>query len=301
MTPDADRKRRSVAALLDRTTRTLREAGVEDARLNAELLLADALGCSRSALHAHPERRVPEQAGRRFAGLVRRRAAREPLQHLLGRWEFYGREFLVTPDVMVPRQETGLLVSACLDLLEPGAQAWAADIGTGSGVIGVTLAAERPALHVVCTDSSAAALQVARRNAERHGVAERVLFAQGDLTRPVHGCLPAGREGVELVVSNPPYVRSGRIGTLAPEVRDHDPRAALDGGPDGLDVIRRIIPEAVDLLLPGGHLALELGEDQADRVAELLGSDGRFAMETLATRRDAAGCARVLSVQKLRE
>ncbi len=299
MTPNAPRERRTVAELLDMTTHMLREAGVEDARLNAELLLAEALACGRSVLHAHPDRRVPEVARRQFTRLARRRAAREPLQQLLGHWEFFGREFLITPDVMVPRQETELLVAVCLELTGPGAEAWAADVGTGSGAIGVTLAAERAALWVVCTDSSSAALEVARRNAERHGVAGRVHFAQGELARPARACLPPGREGVELVVSNPPYVPSERIETLPPEVRDHEPRAALDGGPDGLEVVRRLIPQAADLLLRGGCLALELGEDQAEPVAELLRQDGRFDMDTLATRRDSTGCARVLWIGKL--
>ncbi len=284
----------TVLELLNWTTDYFRHAGIADARLNAEALLAGVLGMERIMLYARFDEPVGEDERARFRKLVKERAARVPLQYLTGECEFYGRSFEVTPAVMVPRQETELVVEQCLEVLAPQAEAWAADLCAGSGAIAVSLAAERPLLRLVAADASAEALHVAARNAERHGVAERVLTAAGDLAAPVARALPQGRERVELVAANPPYVPTDRIAQLQPEVRDHEPRAALDGGPDGLDVVRRLVPQAADLLAPGGHLVMEIGEGQAGPAREMMAGTGAFAPESLATFTDASGCERVV-------
>lgn len=297
MTAQSGKQTWTILQLLEWTADHFRKAGIRDARLNAEVLLGHVLGMERIALYARFEQAVGERERARFRELVRRRAAREPLQYLTGRCEFYGRPFQVSPAVMVPRQETELLVEACLARL-PSGPCRAADLCTGSGVIAVTLAAERPDLHVAATDASAEAVDVARRNAGALGVAERIEFGVGDLAAPLAGLLPGGLRAVALVAANPPYVRTGIIETLEPEVRDHEPRAALDGGADGLRVVRRLVPEAAEALAPGGWLALEIGEGQARAVAELAAHVGAFCMATAETMTDAGGCERVFCVRK---
>ncbi len=297
MANTGDDKVWTVLELLNWTADYFRRQGLENPRLNAEVLLGKVLGLERIMLYARFDQPVGEREREEFRALVRRRAAREPLQYLLGACEFYGRRFELTPAVLVPRQETELVVEKCLEKV-PDAALWAADIGTGSGAIAVTLAAERPALHVIATDLSEEALAVAGRNAAAHGVGDRVLTARGDLAEPVRSLLPSGRTGLELLASNPPYIPTGDIAGLQPEVRDHEPRAALDGGPDGLDVLRRLVPAAADLLAPDGWLVLELGEGQADAVRQLAERTGAFDTDTTETTTDAHGCERVFCVRR---
>jgi len=297
MTATDAKQRRTTQALLNWAADCLRKADIEDPRLNAEVLLCKALSVDRTALYLRPERPVSPAEDRRCRDFVNRRAAREPLQYLVGSCEFYGREFEVTPAVLVPRQETELVVEKCLGKVGEG-ESWAADLGTGSGIIAVSLTAARPALSVIATDSSPAALEVAARNAHRHGVADRVLLAAGDLAEPVPRLLPVGRRAVDLVASNPPYVPTAWIERLQPEVRDHEPRAALDGGPDGLAVVRRLVPQAARLLGPGGWLVLELGEGQADAVRAIAREAGAFAQDTVETVTDPAGCERVFAIRR---
>jgi len=286
----------TLLSLLNWTTGYFRRAGVEAPRLNAELLLGKAAGLSRIMLYANFDQEAQTQLRDELRELVRRRARGCPLQYLLGHWEFYGRSFEVTPAVMVPRQETELLVDTCLEKVPgDGAGAWAADVGTGSGVVAVTLACERAGLRVAATDSSAEALEVAARNAERNGVADRVAFAHGRLCESL--AQPCGSAPV-LVASNPPYVPTARIEELAPEIRLHEPREALDGGPDGLDVIRELVPAAAQALGAGGWLVLELGEGQAEPVREIVAAIGLLDGASVETSRDAGGCERVLSVRK---
>jgi len=298
MVPRGAQEPWTVLSLLNWTTAYFRQAGIEDPRLNAEVLLGKALGCERIMLYARFDQAVPEGPRAEFRELVRQRAARRPLQYLTGRCEFYGRQFEVTCAVMVPRPETELVVAKCLAKLT-GQDQWAADAGTGSGAIAVTLAAERPTLTVVATDVSEEALEVAGRNAQRHGVADRVLRVHGDLLEPVPSLLPEGRTRVDLVASNPPYVPTAQIELLQPEVRDHEPRSALDGGPDGLDVIRRLVPQAAAVLAPGGWFVLEVGEGQADAVAALLVNSGAFGPDELERTADHGGCDRVICARGL--
>lgn len=292
MPSNCQRETRTVSELLQTETRALEKNGVDDPRLDAELLLADLLDCNRAHLLAHPERTVPPEARRRFERLIERRAAREPLQYLLGEWEFCGRTFVVNDSVLIPRPETELLVEECLHIVPMGRPARTADVGTGSGAIAVTLAADRPALDVVAVDADAAAVEVARQNARRHEVAHRVRFVKGDLCRP----LKAG--SLDLVASNPPYIPTDRLRTLQPEVRDYEPRGALDGGPDGLAVIRRLLAQAPRVLVPGGWLVMEIGEGQAGAVRQLAAEDGSYDNDTLETSRDCAGHERVFRARR---
>ncbi|MBI1356060.1 MAG: peptide chain release factor N(5)-glutamine methyltransferase [Acidobacteria bacterium] len=262
----------------------LRGAGVEPPRLTAETLLAHALDCERVTLYAHPERAVEDAAAEAFARLVERRAAGEPTQHLLGRQEFYGREMEVGPAAFIPRPETELLVETALENFPQARRI--VDVGTGSGCIAVTLAKEldRP---VTAIEIAAETLAVARRNAAYHGASVR--FVQGDL-------LSAARTAsLDLAVSNPPYVARRDEPTLQREVR-FEPARALFGGEDGLDVYRRLIPQAERALRPGGGLALELGYDSLPGVLELLRA-GRWS--AIAVREDLAGIPRVISAERL--
>ena len=296
MTTGRDSQDRSwtLLELLRWTTDYFQSVGIESPRLNAELLLAHVMDLERVMLYARFDRQATAEQRDRYRELVKRRAARWPLQYLLGSCEFYGRDFEVTPAVMVPRQETELVVDKCLEKLPAdGSGGRAADVGVGSGVIAVTLACERPGLHVTATDTSADAAGVARRNAERHSVSDRITFAVGELCEG----LPEG-EGFRLVVSNPPYIPSARIGELQPEVRDYEPREALDGGADGLRVIRELIPQAAQALELGGWLVLELGESQAGQVRGLIAGNPLLDAGTVETQRDGGGWERVLAVRR---
>ena len=286
----------TVLELLNKATQDLRKAGVEEPRLNAEVLLARALGVGRSALYARYDEAVIGREREEFGRTVSLRAARWPLQYLTGQCEFYGRSFIVTRAVMVPRQETETLVEECLDKIPAdGAGWWALDIGTGSGAIAVTLAAERQALHLMGTDVDPDALAVAERNALAHVVAGRIEFVMGELAGPAADRLPAGREKFDLVVSNPPYIQSGQIQHLQPEVGRYEPMGALDGGPDGLSVVRELIPAAAGLLTPGGWLAVEIGEGQSEAVTAIIEQEAAFDSDSIQIRKDGQGCDRVIA------
>ena len=293
-TPSADAPEISpdmtAGAVLTVATTVLRHAGVPSPDLDALLLLAEATGASKATVLAHPERPLDEVPATRYADLVRRRAERVPLAYLLGRREFYGRELVVSPSVLVPRPETELLVDLALEYLrgrEP-TETWAADVGTGSGVLAVTLAAERPGLRLLATDCSQAALAVAQANAVRHGVADRVSLVCADLL--------AGSGGrFALIVANLPYIPTAAVDCLMPEVARHEPRLALDGGPDGLDLNRRLLAQARSRLAPNGLLLLEMGHDQG--VALRAEAARLLPTADVAVVRDLAGCDRVLRVR----
>ena len=217
--------------------------------------------------------------------LVKRRAAREPVAYLLGEREFRSRSFRVTPAVLIPRPETEDVVDAALETIADRTEPLVADLGTGSGCIAVSIAVERPDARVHALDVSAPALAVARENASRHGVTERVTFVEGDFAHPL------GSPGsFDLVVSNPPYVAQDEMADLAPEVRDHEPARALTPGPDAFSAYRAVIAAASRLLRPGGALVLELPND---RTAELRA----LAPEGAEVRTDLAGHDRILIVR----
>ncbi|MBI3609622.1 MAG: peptide chain release factor N(5)-glutamine methyltransferase [Nitrospirae bacterium] len=264
----------SLQDLLRTATLSLTDAGIADARREAEALIARVLRCTRLDLYRSDERRIDPQQQEAFADLIRCRAQREPLQHLLGAQEFWALEFYVTPDVLIPRPETELLIETVLERISEPATAsiTVVDLGTGSGCLAVVLAKLFPFARIIATDRSRVALTIARLNAARHGVSGRIEFLEGDLFEPV---MPLGlNDRIDLVLSNPPYIPTGEIPTLQPEVRLHEPRIALDGGPDGLDYYRRILPQALDLLHAGGDFYLEVGIRQADPVCGLADQTG---------------------------
>ncbi|MBW8058868.1 MAG: peptide chain release factor N(5)-glutamine methyltransferase [Solirubrobacterales bacterium] len=261
---------------LSAATDALQAVGVDAPRLDAELLLSEALGWDRARLAAESDAEMPAGAGRRFGEMVRRRLRREPVAYILGRRGFRGIELAVDRRVLIPRPETELLVELALELRPRTVL----DAGTGSGAIALAIADELPGCEVIATDASGAALEVARANAERLGLAGRVDF--------VEAMLPPSGPGFDLVVANLPYVAEGDWPSLQPEVTEWEPREALLGGADGLDVIRVAIPAAAGI---APVLALEVGVGQAGAVGELLFGAGFGAVET---RVDLAGAPRVV-------
>ena len=248
-------------------------------------MLARAWGVDELSLRLRPDEQVPEEVVLRFRQWLERRAAGEPAHHLTGSCSFWNRDFEVSPRVLVPRPETELVVATTLDL-PLAASARVADIGTGSGCLAITLAAERPRWCVVACDRSLAALEVARRTRDRHRA--DVALICGDLSAALGG-------GFDLVVANLPYVPSDRLASLPPEVA-HDPRQALDGGVDGLLLIRRAIADLPRLLKPCGGAVLELGEKQAESVASAARGAGLAVARQV---RDIGGCERVIVLQRL--
>lgn len=254
----------------------------DSAHRDALLLLLHALGISRAALHADPGRILTLDQQALYESLVLRRLASEPIQYITGEQEFYSLAFHVSPGVLIPRPETEHLVEAVLAEFNPASHLQILDIGTGSGAIAIALAHHLPNAHVTATDVSPAALAVASSNAARHHLSSRIRFVEADLLDALAPCEAAfdapgsparglGSLGWDAIVSNPPYVPAGDRATLHPQVRDFEPAAALFAGPDGLEVYRRLIPQARVALKPGGLLALEIGHGQRDAVAALLG------------------------------
>lgn len=291
MTTAAKSAPQTLLDYLKLTMAFLEGKGIEGARLDSELLLAEAVGMTRTQLYTNFEQPLAEPEVARFRELVRRRATREPVAYITGRREFWSLDFAVDRRVLVPRPETELLVEMALDALRArsaevdGGEVRFADIGTGSGAIAVAVARELVEARVLATDRSGAALEIAPGNAERHGVLARIEFAEGD------GCAPlAGRACFDVIASNPPYIRSGEMKTLAPEVADWEPKWALESGPDGMDVTRPLVENALDLLNPGGWLMVEVGT-QADLVRDCF---ARRGYEEVAVRRDLAGIDRVV-------
>jgi len=271
--------------LLDWTTRRFGDAGIDSPRLSAQVLLAHALGCDRVQLYTQFDKPLgPDELGR-YRELVKRRLAGEPVAYLVGSQEFWSLPLAVDPRVLIPRRDTEAVVEVVLESVgDRAAPLSVADIATGAGPIALALARELPAARVTATDASAAALEVARLNAERLALADRVELREGDLL----AALPDTAR-FDVIASNPPYVRRGEIEKLAAEVR-REPRSALDGGEDGLDVIRRLVAGAGERLAAGGLLAIEHGFDQGEAVRGLMEGAGFTAVET---RRDMAGQPRV--------
>jgi release factor glutamine methyltransferase len=246
---------------------------------------------TRSALYARHEDEIEPQVAECFGELLTRRLGREPSAYITGRREFYGLEFKVTPDVLIPRPETEQVVESAIKLARYEAQRTRlriADIGTGSGAIAVALAKALPSAEVYATDVSRAALSVAAENARRHGVERRIAFRSGHLLTPL-------RDYVDLIVANLPYVTTEDWGRLDPELREHEPRLALDGGDDGLDLIRDLLRQAPRYLRPGCHVLLEIGEGQVEPLAAFI-RDVLPPGTLWSAEADFAGIPRVLSV-----
>ena len=280
-----DRSPTSAAQVLQRATASLR--GVSDSpRIESEILLMHVLGTSRARLLAHPERTLTSAQVTRYGKLVDDRTSGYPLPYLTGKMEFYGLDIEVTPEVLIPRPETEALVDLALDRRPKTV----VDVGTGSGCIAVALAAHLPETVVYGIDISPAALAVARRNAERHGVGGRVRLIAGDLLDRRPG-------PVDLIVSNPPYVSADEWASLPPSVRDHEPRLALDGGPDGLEVVRRLLSQTQGLLKPGGALLIEIGAAQGDAARKAAETVFPENGTSIRIHPDLAGRDRILEIQ----
>ncbi len=282
----------SVLQTLNQASDTLAAAGCDTPRLDAEVLLAHALNRDRAWLYAHPEQILSSHQLSAYQSLVSCRARREPVAYLIGHKEFFGLEFSVTPDVLIPRPETERLVELALEwMATTSSPPIIADVGTGSGAIAVTLAVYLPQAQVIATDTSATALVIAQRNAARHGVADRVRYVQGDLLAPLAG----GWRYSYFIAANPPYLSQAELAAAPPEVARWEPRAALDGGPDGLSVIRRLLAMAADRLHAGGAVLVEIGAGQGAEVLKLARRHFPQAMVEIA--RDYAERDRLLAVR----
>ncbi len=274
----------TIARALCTATRRLRAAGIEDARAEARLLLRHVTALSPDVLVAEPDRRLEAEAQARFEALLVRRAAREPMAYVLGEREFWSLPLTVGPGVLVPRPETETLVEAALEVFpDRTVPLRILDLGTGSGCLLLALLREYPNAVGVGVDRSAEALGHAAENARRHGLTGRALLVRGDWGRALAGPF-------ELIVANPPYVASGELADLAPEVARHEPRAALDGGPDGLDAYRAILPDLPRLLAPAGVACVEIGAGRAATLSRLAARVGL----AVGSRADLAGIPRCL-------
>ena len=276
----------TVLKILRWTADYFRGKEIGSARLDAELLLSATLKMDRVSLYVNFERPLNADELSSYREKVQRRASREPIQYILAETEFWSLPFNVNPAVLIPRADTEVLVEEALKRMD--GCCGVLDIGTGSGAIAIALAHEMPEIHVTAIDCSEKALEVARGNAQRNGVEDRVAFLAGDLKS-----LPPGP--YDVIVSNPPYIPSRDWEQLMPEVRDHEPRLALDGGDDGLEAYRRIAVQAVQILSPDGWLLVEVGIDQATVVSALFRAAG---LTEVLQRDDYAGIPRVVMGRK---
>lgn len=279
----------TILELLSEATSFMQGRGIDSPRVSAEVLLGHALGLGRVDLYARYDAPVESVPLTTFRELVRKRLDRVPLQYLTGKVEFYSRTFSVREGVFIPRPETEVLVDKALEALGKEGAARIAEIGVGSGAVLVTLLLERPDATAFGSDVSARALELAGANAAKHGVAERVAFQEGSLLDALRTLDEAS---LDLLLANPPYLSEETVATLAPEVKDHEPRAALIAAENGLAALRVIIDGAWSWLKPGGCLALEIGDTQGTAVQELFEASARYESVTLS--RDFAGKDRVV-------
>jgi release factor glutamine methyltransferase len=269
---------------------SLRSAGVIDPRREAGSLLGHALSRDRTYLITHGNDMVTDEQLDRFRTLIARRAAREPLQYIVGYQEFFKLKFEVTPDVLIPRPETELVVEAALELADREQSLSILDVGTGSGCIVISLLSELKNAHAIATDTSSSALDIARRNAQRHNVSDRVTFIQADSLSQLNQSA-----AFSLIVSNPPYIPAGDIATLQSEVRQHEPLTALVSGADGLDHIRALLHETPQLLHHDGYFIFEIGFGQKETIEQLVD----YAIwHLIEVRRDLQGIPRTFVLQK---
>lgn len=285
----------TILNLIRWTDERFRKEGLPTSRLDAEVLLAETLGMDRVGLYAHFDQPVQPGELARFKKMIQRRLRREPVAYIVGQREFWSLKFIVTPDVLIPRPETEILVMEALRVLsqpeqtERGIQIL--EMGTGSGAISVALARELPSASVVATDLSEKALSIAEENALRNGVRERILFLQGDLFDPLEkGSM------FELIITNPPYIPQDYFPSLPPEVRDFEPRVALDGGRDGLTFFRRVLPEVGKYLSPAGWLLAEIGAGQDQKVRQM--AEANPDLHSFDFLPDLAGIKRVFKARK---
>ncbi len=267
------------------------KGGSEEASLEAELLLAHALNTDRTHLYQRLREELPRNAAKTFEALLQRRLAHEPTAYILERKEFYGLELEVAPAAIIPRPETETLVELVLEFVgtrEAEHETQVVDVGVGCGAVAIALAVNLPEAEIVATDISPEALALARRNAERHGVAGRIRFLEGDLLEPLDA-------PVDIIAANLPYVRTGDFEAAPPEIRQHEPRLGLDGGPDGLRLIERLLVQVPPRLRVGGALFIEIGEEQGDAARTLAAEV--FPQARIEVRRDLSRLDRVLVVE----
>lgn len=279
----------TIRDVLDWAARDFSARGIDSPRLDAELLVASALGIDRIGLYLDLNRPLQEEERSAIRPLMKRRRNREPVAYILGYRDFFGRRFEVTPDVLIPRPDTETLVEHALAQISVDAPCRVLDVGTGSGAIAVTLAAERPAARITATDISEAALQVARRNAVVHGVGDRIVFEQVDLLQ--------GAGQYDVIVSNPPYIASPELEKLQDEVRMYEPEIALLAGEDGLDVVRRLLELSKTAAHAGAHILIEVGAEQAASVVDLGASSGGW--ERVAVYPDLNRTERVVHLRRI--
>lgn len=286
----------TIGRLLHWTSDYFQKNGSPTPRLDAELLLAHARGCDRIELYTAFDEEANEETRAAFRELVRHRAAGKPVAYLLGRREFYSLSFRVTPDVLIPRPETEFVVVELLDRAADSAgnkkPVRIADVGTGCGILAVCAAKHVPHCHITAVDISGSALEVARKNAAQHAVAEQIDFVEGNLLEDLDGS-----HTFDFIVSNPPYVSETEAKQLARDVRDYEPRVALVAGPRGTEVIDRLIPQAAQRLVGGGWLIVEISPMIEKSVIDSLVRDGRFAPPQ--TVKDLARLPRVISAQRI--
>lgn len=285
----------TIAQAIHQAGERLAEAGVSNARLDAELLFCFAAKKDRAWLLSHFKDHAEQDIIIVFDGLVARRIQREPVQYITGMQEFWGMEFIVTPDVLIPRPETELIVEACISGVRHNTAPLIIDLCTGSGCIAVSLAKEMPAARIFATDASGRALTIARKNTARHGVSGRIRFFEGDLFWPLSEL--AIRGAVDIIAVNPPYISSADAAELQPEVRDYEPKEALVAGPEGTEIQKRIIESAPEFLKSGGVLVMEMGINQADALKEMIHRSAVF--KDLAVLKDLAGIERVIMARRL--
>ena len=279
----------TIREVLEWATEDFAARGIESPRLDAELLVAKALGIDRVGLYLDLNRPLVDRERSAIRPLVARRREREPVAYILGHRDFYGRRFSVTPEVLIPRPDTETLVEHALRCIPEDAACRVLDVGTGSGAIAVTLAAERPLAFVTATDISQTALEVAAGNAERLGVEARVRFERADLLN--------GVEQYDVIVSNPPYIAQSEIETLQAEIRDHEPIAALEAGEDGLDVVRALLPAAEPVTASGAQMLIEIGAGQAVSVVDF--AAGHTAWQPVAVYPDLNRVERVVHLRRI--
>ncbi len=285
---------KTIETLLAWARQALGQAGVENAAQESIWLMAHALGLASHHLASKAEQPVSDDMWARAESLVSRRSAHEPLQYILGTQEFCGLEFHVTPAVLIPRPETELLVQEALRVVDFAKETMLVDVGTGSGCVAVTLATILSNARIIAVDRSPEALVVAKSNAERHGVVDRIEWMEGDLLSPLRERGVTGM--VDVIVSNPPYIAEAEWAGLQPEVREFEPRAALVGGPKGTEVHERLLRESVDFLVPGGSLVMEIGQGQWPAMQEMIRNLGSY--EALQVVKDEAGIERIVIVQR---
>jgi len=285
----------TLAEAINNAANLLSAAGITNARLDAEVLLSHIIKKDRVWLITHRDDVLDDRHQRDFDGSIQRRTRREPLQHIIGNQEFWGLEFRVTPDVLIPRPETEFIIEAALEFAQDrNKPVRILDLCTGSGCIAVTLVKELPAARVIATDASEKALAVARENARGHGVSEHIRFLLGDLFEPLEELDIRGR--IDIIVSNPPYVQAGDLPTLQPEVRDYEPLMALISGPEGTEMAIRIIRIAPEYLKKNGALIMEMGMGQAGALTRMVEATGSYAKPEIV--KDLAGIERVIVARR---